>query len=77
MRLAHQTAPMTKSKPAPRVPSPFYFWFVRDDYAEKFRVGRSDGANDMFDMMTTEEFEQLKATAARLSIAVRDLSDED
>ena len=58
-------------------PTPVYFWFVRDDYAQKFRVGRSDGPNDMFDMMTTEELEQLKIMAKCLSIAVRDITDED
>lgn len=66
-------------KPKPALPPfpRFYFWFVRDDYAQKFRVGRSDGPGDMWDMMTTEELEQLKIMCARLSIEVRDITDED
>lgn len=55
----------------------FHFWFVKDDYNQKFRVGRSGWPNDTFEMLPTEEFEQLKIWAARFGIQVKDLDQEE
>lgn len=55
----------------------FHFWYVRDDFANRYRTGRSGWPNDTFEMLTDEEFYKLKDTATRFGIQVKNLDEEE
>ena len=53
-----------------------HIWYLFDEYAAKYRVGRSDRPNDSFEMLPTEEFAKVQWVCEKMSIRMIDVSDD-
>lgn len=53
-----------------------HFYFVRDDYHEGYRVGRTDWPGDAFEMLTELELIEFRKWCDRFAIKLEDLTDE-
>lgn len=51
-----------------------HIWFLFDEYAAKYRVGRSDWPGDVFEMLQPEEFAKIEWTCEKLGIKLVDVS---
>lgn len=53
------------------------FWYLKDDMAERFRVGRTDWPGDRFEMLTENELISLKATCKQFAITIKEIKNDD